>query len=178
MSRVGKQPIAIPVGISVEVKNKEVTVKGSKGVLTEKVPSAEIEVKVDGSKVLVSRKSEKREVRALHGLVRALIANMINGLAKGYKKVLEVSGTGYKANLQGKMLNLQLGFSHPINFPLPNGIEIKVEKNLITISGFDKCLVGQTAATIRGFSPSEPYKGKGIKYQDEHVRRKAGKTVK
>ncbi|MDD5645144.1 MAG: 50S ribosomal protein L6, partial [bacterium] len=177
MSRVGKKPIEIPGGISVEVKGRQVIVKGAKGSLTYDV-SEGVEIKVEDKKVLIARKSDSRQGRALHGLTRAIIANMIKGLVQGYKKVLEISGVGYRAALQGKVLNLQLGFSHPINYKAPDGVDVKVEKNLITVSGPDKHAVGQAAATIRDFSPAEPYQGKGIKYQDEHVRRKAGKTVK
>lgn len=177
MSRIGKQPVTIPSGVTVEVKDSEVIIKGSKGSLTQKIPVG-IEVKSEGGKVIVSRKTDTRQARAFHGLMRALIANMVKGLTEGYKKVLEISGVGYRASLQGKTLNLSLGFSHPINYPVPDGIEVKVEKNKVIVSGIDKHLVGQTAATIRGFCPPEPYQGKGIKYQDEHVRRKAGKTVK
>ncbi|MCK9555143.1 50S ribosomal protein L6 [bacterium] len=177
MSRVGKKPIEIPGGVSVEVKGRQVIVKGAKASLTHNMP-ADIEAKVEDKKVLVTRKSDSRQHRALHGLSRAVIANMIQGVVQGYKKVLEISGVGYRAALQGGNLNLQLGFSHPINYKAPDGVEVKVEKNLITVSGPDKHMVGHVAATIRDFSPAEPYQGKGIKYQDEHVRRKAGKTVK
>ncbi|MEA3346560.1 MAG: 50S ribosomal protein L6 [Candidatus Auribacterota bacterium] len=177
MSRIGKQPVAVPSGVTVEVKGSEVVIKGSKGFLTQKIPLG-IEIKAEGGKVVVLRKADTRQARAFHGLTRALIANMVKGLTEGYKKVLEISGVGYRASLQGKTLNLSLGFSHPINYPVPNGIEVKVEKNKVIVSGIDKHLVGQTAATIRGFCPPEPYQGKGVKYQDEHVRRKAGKTVK
>ena len=128
MSRIGKQPVAIPSGITVEVKDAEVVIKGSKGSLTQKIVSG-IEIKAESGKVVVSRKADTRQARAFHGLMRALIANMIKGLTEGYKKVLEISGVGYRASLQGKTLNLSLGFSHPINYPLPNGIEVKVEKN-------------------------------------------------
>ncbi|MBN2190348.1 MAG: 50S ribosomal protein L6 [Candidatus Aureabacteria bacterium] len=177
MSRVGKKPIEIPGGVNVEVKGMQIIVKGAKSSLTHNMPEG-VEVKIEDKKVLVTRKSDSRQGKALHGLTRAVIANMIKGMVQGYKKVLEISGVGYRAALQGRSLNLQLGFSHPINYKTPDGVEVKVEKNLITVSGPDKHMVGQVAATIRDFSPAEPYQGKGIKYQDEHVRRKAGKTVK
>ena len=125
MSRIGKQPVAIPTGITVEIKGSEVVIKGSKGSLTQQIPLG-IEIKVEDGKVIVSRKVDTRQARAFHGLTRALIANMVKGLTDGYKKVLEISGVGYRANLQGKTLNLSLGFSHPINYPVPNGVEVKV----------------------------------------------------
>jgi large subunit ribosomal protein L6 len=179
MSRIGKKPVAIPAGVTVEVKGSTVVVHGSKGEL--KITHLpEVTVKVEGGQVVVERKGDSDDDRARHGLTRQLIANMIIGVKDGYEKRLEIIGVGYKAQIKGKMLVLSLGFSHPVNFDIPAGIEIKPDEkngNILSIRGIDKQLVGQVAAVIRGMRPPEPYKGKGIRYTDEHVRRKVGKTA-
>ncbi|MBI5042407.1 MAG: 50S ribosomal protein L6 [Nitrospirae bacterium] len=178
MSRIGKKPIPIPSGIDVKVEKNSVSVKGPKGELKQDF-HPKVGVKVESGNILVSRSSDDRFDRALHGLTRSIIANMITGVTKGYEKSLEISGVGYRAQVQGKQLVMTLGFSHPVNFELPNGIEAVVDKQTnITIKGIDKYLVGQTAANIRSLKKPEPYKGKGIKYADEHIRRKEGKTGK
>ena len=179
MSRIGKQAVAIPSGVTIEVKDRLITVKGAKGQLSyEHLP--EVAVKIEGDSLFVTRINDKDDARARHGLTRQLIANMVQGVSQGYEKRLEIIGVGYKAQAQGKMLTLNLGFSHPINFPVPEGIEVAQEeqnKNILVVRGIDKQLVGQTAANIRSYRPPEPYKGKGIRYSDEHVLRKPGKTA-
>ncbi len=178
MSRIGRKPIPIPSGIDVKVEKNSVSVKGPKGELKQNF-HPKIGVKIDKSEILVSRASDDKFDRALHGLTRSIIANMVTGVTKGYEKSLEISGVGYRAQVQGRQLVMTLGFSHPVNFELPNGIEAVVDKQTnITIKGIDKYLVGQTAANIRSLKKPEPYKGKGIKYADEHIRRKEGKTGK
>jgi large subunit ribosomal protein L6 len=179
MSRIGKKPIGIPSGVTVEVKDTNVHVKGSKGELTLML-LPEVGVEVKENNVTVTRNADTDEARARHGLIRSLLANMVKGVSEGYEKKLEIIGVGYKAQVKGKVLNLSLGFSHPVDFPIPAGIEIvQDEKNkaFITVKGIDKQLVGQTAANIREFRKPEPYKGKGIRYSDEHVRRKPGKAA-
>ncbi len=179
MSRIGKKPVAIPAGVTVEVKGSTVVVQGSKGEL--KITHLpEVSVKVQEGEVIVERKGDSSDDRARHGLTRQLIANMITGVCEGYEKRLEIIGVGYKAQIKGKTLVLNLGFSHPVNYAISDGIEITQDQknaNILIIRGIDKQLVGQTAAVIRGMRPPEPYKGKGIRYTDEHVRRKAGKTA-
>ncbi len=179
MSRIGKMPIAIPAGVNVEVaENNKVTVKGPKGTL-ERVLPAEMTIKVEGAEVVVSRPNDLKRNKALHGLTRSLINNMVIGVSEGYKKTLEINGVGYRAAKQGKVLTLTLGYSHPIEMTDPEGLEVTVEdSNKITVSGIDKEKVGQYAAEIRGKRGPEPYKGKGIKYSDEHIRRKVGKAGK
>jgi large subunit ribosomal protein L6 len=177
VSRVGKKPISIAAGVKVERQQQEVRVKGPKGQLTATVhPSIGFDIKDD--QILVTRSSELKPVRALHGLWRALMQNMIVGVTQGYQKKLELVGVGYRAEMKGKKLQLLLGFSHPILFQPPEGItiEVPVQTN-ITISGIDKQLVGLVAAKIRSFRPPEPYKGKGVKYEGEYIRRKAGKAA-
>ncbi|MYB76014.1 MAG: 50S ribosomal protein L6 [Chloroflexi bacterium] len=178
MSRVGIQPIPIPNGVAVNVRASEVHVKGPKGELRlEAVPS--IRVTVEDGAVRVDRSSESREVRALHGLTRALVANMVQGVTQGYRKTLELHGTGYRAQLTGNKLVMQLGHSHPVEFTPPEGISLEVENpTTIHIDGIDKRLVGQVAADIRAARPVEVYLGKGIRYRGEYVRRKAGKAGK
>ncbi len=179
MSRIGKKPIEIPSGITVAYENGTLTVKGGKGELTLAV-HPEMEVIVTETSITVKRPSDVREHKSLHGLTRSLIANMIIGVSEGFSKQLEVNGVGYRFQIQGKKLNLSLGFSHPIEYLAPEGIEFKADdtkKNILIISGIDKQLVGQTAAEIRSFRKPEPYKGKGIKYIDEIIHRKAGKTA-
>lgn len=180
MSRVGKNPVPIPSGVTVDVKPQEVAVKGPKGNLTLPVRS-EVKVSVDGDQVVVERSGSgaDRQARALHGTTRAHIANMIKGVTAGFEKKLEIVGVGYKADLKGKTLNLSLGYSHPIDFPVPDGITIKVEKGTsITVSGIDKQQVGQVAAVLRGYRKPDAYKGKGVRYADEEIRLKAGKSGK
>ena len=179
MSRIGRMPIAIPAGVTVEVaENNKVTVKGPKGTL-ERVLPEEMEIKVEGAEITVTRPNDLKRMKALHGLTRTLIANMVKGVTDGYEKVLEINGVGYRAQKQGKKLVLSLGYSHPVEMEDPEGIESIVEgTNKITIKGIDKEKVGQFAAEIRDKRRPEPYKGKGIKYADEVIRRKVGKTGK
>lgn len=178
MSRIGRMPIAIPAGVTVDIaENNKVTVKGPKGTL-ERVLPREMTVKLEDSKVVVTRPNELKKMKSLHGLTRTLIANMIIGVTDGYEKTLEVNGVGYKAAKQGKSLKLSLGYSHPVIMDDPEGIESVVDGNKIIIKGIDKEKVGQYAANIREKRMPEPYKGKGIKYADEIIRRKVGKTGK
>ena len=178
MSRIGRKPIEVPAKVKVNVGAEgAVTVEGPKGKLSWTLPKA-VRARVDGGSVSLDRDGESRQVRALHGLSRALIANMVAGVNVGFKKELEIQGVGFKAAVQGQKLNLSLGKSHPILFQIPADVKITVaESTKITIEGVDKHLVGQTAADIRAFYPPEPYKGKGIRYAGEQVRRKEGKTV-
>ena len=177
MSRVGKLPIAIPPGVKVSLRNDQITVSGPKGELTQRIhPSMRVEAGQD--QLLVKRPSDDKFHKSLHGLTRSLIANMMTGVTSEYRKSLEIQGIGYKAELKGKRLNLVLGLSHPILFTPPEGIKIEVDgPTKIKISGIDKQLVGLVAAKIRSFRPPEPYKGKGIRYAGELVRKKAGKTA-
>lgn len=175
MSRVGNNPIAVPSGVEVKFQNSNVKVKGPKGELEWDVPSP-ITVRQEESQLLVERPNDERQVRALHGTARALIANMVHGVSTGFERKLEINGVGYRANVQGNVLNLELGFSHPINYELPKSVTALVEKNTqITLTSINKQELGQTAAEIRKFRPPEPYKGKGVKYAEEHIRRKVGK---
>tara|TARA_B110001454_G_C12714874_1_gene432226 strand:+ start:2007 stop:2546 length:540 start_codon:yes stop_codon:yes gene_type:complete len=177
MSRIGKQPIEVPAGVDVVLQESGISVKGPKGEMKLNINPG-IRVGVDEGVVNVSRSSDEAKDRALHGLVRALIANMIEGVDKGFQKTLEIQGVGYRAKKKGSGLLLNLGFSHTIDYPAPEGINIDLpDQTTIVIDGVDKQAVGQTAAEIRAFRPPEPYKGKGIRYQGEHVRRKAGKTA-
>ena len=179
MSRIGKKPVAIPSGVTIEVSGSTVKVKGPKGELKiELLP--EVFVSVENGQAVVARKDDEEQSRARHGLTRQLIANMVAGVNAGFEKKLEIIGVGYKAQVKGKTLVLNLGHSHPIDFPIPEGIEItqnEKNKNVLTIRGIDKQLVGQVAAEIRGKRPPEPYKGKGVRYIDEQVRRKPGKAA-
>ena len=178
MSRIGRLPVAIPAGVTVEVaENNVVTVKGPKGTLTKELP-VEMEIKVEGEEVIVTRPSDLKKMKALHGLTRTLINNMVVGVTEGYEKVLEVNGVGYRAAKSGNKLTLNLGYSHPVEMIDPEGIESTVDGNKIIVSGIDKEKVGQYAAEIRDKRRPEPYKGKGIKYADEVIRRKVGKTGK
>lgn len=177
MSRIGKMEIPLPQGVEVAVAGGVVKVKGPKGSLQQALVER-VDVKVDGSLVNVTRVSEDRRSRAFHGLMRALIANMVTGVTDGFSKSLVINGIGYKANVAGKTLNLALGYSHPIAYPIPEGISITVDRENVKVEGIDKQLVGAVAADIRAFRKVEPYKGKGIKYIDEHVIRKAGKAGK
>ena len=178
MSRIGRMPIAIPAGVTVEVaENNKVTVKGPKGTLERVLPS-EMEIKVEGAEVVVNRPNDLKKMKSLHGLTRTLVNNMVVGVTEGYAKKLEVNGVGYRAAKSGNKLTLNLGFSHPVEMEDPEGIESVVEGNTITVKGIDKEKVGQYAAEIRDKRRPEPYKGKGIKYADETIRRKVGKTGK
>ena len=179
MSRIGRTPIAIPAGVTVEVaENNKVTVKGPKGAL-ERVLPAEMEIKVEDGQVTVSRPNDLKKMKSLHGLTRTLINNMVIGVSQGYEKILEVNGVGYRAQKQGKTLVLSLGYSHPVEMTDPEGIEAVCEgQNKIIVKGIDKEKVGQFAAEIRAKRGPEPYKGKGIKYADEVIRRKVGKAGK
>lgn len=178
MSRIGERKILIPSGVEAKISENHVDVKGPKGSLSRDV-SSKITLSMEDGNIVVSRLSDEREMRSLHGVTRTEIANMIDGVTKGYEKVLEINGVGYKAQVQGKTLVLNLGFSHPVNFPLPDGISASVDKQtIITIRGIDKFLVGQVASNIRAIREPEPYKGKGIKYSNEKIIRKEGKTGK
>lgn len=177
MSRIGKQPIAIPPKVKVEVKGQQVFVEGPKGKLNWQLPQ-HTRIKIENNRVLVSRDGEGDRVKALHGLSRALVNNMVRGVSEGFVKKLEIQGVGFKAAVQGKAVNLSLGYSHPINYAIPDQIKVTVEENTkLTIEGPDRQVVGQVAAEIRSFYPPEPYKGKGVRYTDERVVRKEGKTV-
>ena len=178
MSRIGRMPIAIPAGVTVEIaENNKVTVKGPKGTL-ERVLPAEMEIKIEDGHVIVSRPNDLKRMKSLHGLTRTLIHNMTIGVSEGYTKTLEVNGVGYRSAKAGKKLTLTLGYSHPVEMEDPEGIETKVDGNKIVVSGISKEKVGQYAAEIRDKRRPEPYKGKGIKYADEVIRRKVGKTGK
>ena len=176
MSRVGKKPISIPDKTTVTVKDREVTVKGPKGTLSRTIHPA-VDLSIDDGIITVTTAEVNRKNLALQGLTRSLVANMVIGVDSGFERVLEINGIGYRATLQGKSIVLNLGYSHPINFELPEGISATVDKNnTIRLSGIDKELLGQTAASIRKLRPPEPYKGKGVKYAEEYIQRKAGKT--
>ncbi|MDO5291293.1 MAG: 50S ribosomal protein L6 [bacterium] len=179
MSRIGRMPIAVPAGVTVDIaENNQVTVKGPKGELSRVLP-AEMNIAKDGDTVVVTRPNDLKKMKSLHGLTRTLIANMITGVTEGYQKVLEINGVGYRAQKQGKTLILSLGYSHPVEMEDPADLEVILEgQNKITVKGIDKEKVGQYAAEIREKRRPEPYKGKGIKYADEVIRRKVGKTGK
>lgn len=177
MSRIGKQPIAIPSGLEVSVANNVLKFKKGNHV-KELDTKGHVDVKVEDSHIVFSAKGDDRQSRAYWGTYRALANNVVTGLTAGFTRQLEINGVGYKAAVKGKILELTLGFSHLINYELPAGIEASVEKNLITLKGDDKQVIGQVAAQVRGFRPPEPYKGKGIKYVEERIIRKAGKTSK
>jgi large subunit ribosomal protein L6 len=177
MSRIGKQPIAIPAKVKVEVKGQQVFVEGPKGKLNWELPRR-TSIKVENGQLVVSRQGGDDQVKALHGLSRALVNNMVRGVSEGFVKKLEIQGVGFKAAVQGKAVNLSLGYSHPVVYPIPDQIKVTVEENTkLTIEGPDRQVVGQVAAEIRSFYPPEPYKGKGVRYADERVIRKEGKTV-
>ncbi|MDD5748725.1 MAG: 50S ribosomal protein L6 [Actinomycetota bacterium] len=178
MSRVGNSPVEVPSGATVMIGEDTVKVKGPKGELEFKMPG-HISVQKDGSRLIVSRDDDSRKARSLHGLSRTLISNMVKGVTEGYEKVLEIQGVGYRATLKGSDLELHLGFSHPVLVSPPPGIEFKIQSpTRVVVSGCDKQKVGQIAADIRKMRKPEPYKGKGIRYRDEHIRRKVGKTIK
>jgi len=177
MSRIGKQPIQLPAGVKVDLRGSEIEVAGSKGALKRELPAGVMVEVTDGNIVVSPEATSGKKARALHGLTRTLINNMVVGVTTGYNKVLEISGVGYRADVRGNTLHLSLGYSHPIEYKLPKGIEAEVDKqNRITLRGIDKELLGMTAANIRDFRRCEPYKGKGIRYADEVVRRKVGKA--
>ena len=175
MSRVGKHPVAVPSGVTVEIANRILKAKGKLGELSLRL-SEEVEAKLEDGKVVVTPRSDTKRARTLWGTTRALVNNMVGGVSKGFSKTLEINGVGYRAQVQGKNLQLQLGFSHDVIYPIPAGVTIKCEKpTQITISGADRQRVGQVAAEIRAFRKPEPYKGKGIKYDNERILRKEGK---
>lgn len=176
MSRVGRLPIDIPKGVNVDVSSRAVTVKGPKGELSESL-RGEVAVQVENEQVVVTRTSESKKARGFHGLYRQLIANMVVGVSEGYSRSLLINGVGYRAEVQGQNLTLNLGFSNPIEFRLPEGVSAETDgPNKVVVRGISKQLVGKVASEIRGIRPPEPYKGKGIRYEDEYVRRKVGKS--
>ena len=177
MSRIGKKPIPLVKGVEARVEAGVVTVKGPKGELSQSIVDR-VSVVVEDGTILVTRQGDDRFSRSFHGLMRSLLANMVAGVSQGFSKSLEVNGVGYRAEVSGKTLNMSLGFAHQVNCPIPEGLTVQVEKNHITVHGIDKQLVGSMAAKIRSYRPVEPYKGKGIKYTDEYVLRKAGKAGK
>ncbi len=176
MSRIGRLPIPLPKDVKVSCDPAKIEVSGPRGTLTHSIPRG-ILVSVNDGKIWVQKEREERTLKALHGLTRSLIANMVTGVTQGFEKKLEIVGVGYRADVQGNLLKLSLGFSHPVLFPIPDGIRMEVEKQtLITVRGIDKELVGNTAAKLRAIKPPEPYKGKGIRYFGEKIRKKVGKT--
>ena len=176
MSRVGKKPISIPEKTKVTYKDRVVTVQGKNGTLTQDI-HPDVDVKIENDEINVIPKDQSRKTVALQGMTRSLLNNMVTGVTTGFERVLEINGIGYRAELKGKSILFNLGYSHPIDFPLPAGVSAQVDKNnVVKINGIDKQLIGQTAAQIRALRPPEPYKGKGIKYAEEHIMRKAGKT--
>ena len=176
MSRIGKRPLPVPQGVTIKLEGSKVSAKGPKGELS-RVVHEEMKVRMDGNQMLVERPSDESKHKALHGLTRALLKNMIEGVTTGYAKTLEIQGVGYKAEVRPPGIRLTVGFSHPVDFKAPAGIKLTVDNNvLVKVEGPDKELVGQVASEIRKVRPPEPYKGKGIRYQGEQVRRKAGKT--
>lgn len=177
MSKIGKLPIELPEGVKVEIKGSEIVIMGPGGILTRQIPRG-IEAEIKDGAIFLTTKKSSPSISAIYGTTRALMANMVKGVSSGWKKILELVGAGYKAELRGSDLILNIGYSHPVEFKAPPNITFKVEKNLVTIEGIDREVVGQTAAIIRAARPPEPYKGKGIKYQDEIIRRKAGKAAK
>ena len=174
MSRIGRKIIPLPKGVALNVTKSDVSVKGPKGELKRQLPEG-VTVKVAGQEVTVERADDSRQNRSKHGMIRALLANMVKGVSDGWERALEINGVGYRAEVAGQKLNMALGFSHPVVFDLPKGVGAKVEKNIITLAGIDRELLGATAAKIREIRPPEPYKGKGIKYVEEVIKRKQGK---
>ena len=175
MSRIGKQPIQIPKAVTIDLKEDVLSVKGPKGGLLRKI-HPKVSLQMDDNQISISVDEESRETNAIHGLYRALIANMVTGVSEGFERVLEIVGIGYRAELSGSVATFHLGYSHPIKYELPKGVDAKIEKAKITLTGIDKEVLGMTAAKIRSFRKPEPYKGKGIKYAEEYIKRKAGKT--
>jgi large subunit ribosomal protein L6 len=176
MSRIGKQPVDIPKGVTVTISDGKISAKSAKGSLDVSQHPL-VDVTQEDGKLVFTRSDDSRESRSAHGLVRALCNNMATGLSKGFERKLEINGVGYRAEVKGKVVHLLLGFSHPIDYELPPTVEAKVEKNVITLSGIDKEALGAAAANIRGFRPPEPYKGKGVKYMEERILRKVGKAA-
>jgi len=176
MSRIGKQPVVIPKGVTVQVTPESISAKGPKGTLSIRRHQA-IEVSQEGDKLVFTRASDDKNTRAAHGLMRALANNLVVGVDKGFERKLEINGVGYRAEVKGSSLVLTLGYSHPIEYPLPDGITAKVDKNVLTLAGADKQVLGAAASKVRSFRPPEPYKGKGIKYVEEAIQRKAGKAA-
>lgn len=178
MSRIGKLPIPVPSGVTIQVADGAVKVKGPKGELTQRLASG-VSLEQDAATLRVLRADETAQTRANHGLVRALVANMVTGVTKGFERKLEIQGVGFKGEVKGKTLVLALGYSHPVEFPFPEGITIEVEKGTkLTVKGADKQVVGETAALLKRFRPPDSYKGKGVRYEGEYIRLKAGKTAK
>ena len=177
MSRIGRQPVAIPKGVQVTAQNGSVKVKGPKGELTMDLVSG-VSLALSETEAVVKLERDDRNASAVYGLTRAMLANLVKGVGQGFQKSLEIQGTGFRAALDGKKLVLQLGYSHPVEYPVPDGVQIKVDSpTKLTVSGADKQQVGQVAAHIRGFRPPEPYKGKGVRYEGEYIKRKAGKSA-
>jgi len=177
MSRIGRKPIPIPDGVKVHLNDGSVSAEGPKGKLSQPVPSG-LSAAIDANILVISRAGDDRRMRALHGLTRALVANMVSGVKDGFERKLEIVGIGYRAQMQGKVITLALGYSHPVIFPLPDGITADIDRQVsITLRGADKALLGETAAKLRSLRKPDPYKGKGIKYADEVIRRKVGKKA-
>ncbi len=175
MSRIGRQPVPIPSGVDVKLEKQHIHVKGPKGELSFDIPEP-ITVREDQSQLLVERPNDNRKIRSLHGTTRSVINSLVVGVSSGFERKLQINGVGYRASVQGNTLTLELGYSHPIKYDLPEGITAEVERNVeITLRGYDKQLLGEVAAKVRSFRPPEPYKGKGVKYIEEHIRRKVGK---
>ena len=177
MSRIGKQPIVVPQGVKVQIDDRTIRAEGPKGKLSQPVPGS-LTVKLEDNRLVITREGDDRTVRAIHGLTRALVANMVHGVKDGFERKLEIVGIGYRAQLQGRNIQLALGYSHPVIFPLPETITADIERQVsITLRGPDKALLGETAAKLRSLRKPDPYKGKGIKYSDEVIRRKVGKKA-
>ena len=177
MSRIGRQPVNIPQGVKIQIDGTTVRAEGPKGKLMQPVPAG-LSAKLENNQLVISRTGDDRKIRALHGLARALMANMVTGVKDGFERKLDIVGIGYRAQIQGKVITLALGYSHPVVFPLPEGITADIERQVaITLRGADKALLGQTAAKLRALREPDPYKGKGIKYSDEVIRRKVGKKA-
>ena len=177
MSRVGKKPIGIPEKVKITFLDNVLSVQGQKGILTRTI-HPDVQLNIDKMFLTVSIDLMDKKTRSLWGMTRALISNMVTGVSKGFERDLEINGIGYRAELKGNNIEFNLGYSHPIDFPLPKGISAKIDKNIIKLMGVDKELLGYTASTMRALRPPEPYKGKGVKYAEEHIQRKAGKTAK
>ncbi len=175
MSRIGKLPIVVPQGVQVSLRDGEVEIKGAKGVITQTLPGG-IEAEQEGERLLLRRRNDSKHQKALHGLCRALLANAVKGVTEGFTKRLEIHGVGYRAQMQGSDVVFNLGYTHPVEFKVPDGIQISIERNTLTVTGIDKQQVGQISAEIRALRPPDAYKLKGIRYQDERLRKKAGKT--
>ena len=176
MSRIGKQPVQIPKGVTLTLADDKISVKGPKGELSTAQNSL-VAIREEEGALVFSPKTGSKPARAAYGLMRALCANMVHGVSQGFVRELEINGVGYRAEVKGDTVTLQLGYSHPINYKLPDGLSAKVEKNIVTLSGIDKQMLGKAAAEIRGFRPPEPYKGKGVKYKEENILRKVGKAA-